>query len=188
MFYSATPELGARKTAVLNNQGDPSFWLVVRVSNEIVLLFALLNEQTGPLGRIISALTKSAVYHVETWLANGASGAVVQAAEMPVDRRYKYDTEGALKAWDDSGYHTIGEEFCSGFSYEILRNVMAGLQPYPNPGRLLGQVPAMLGQPVPKLAVPAVELTDADFDYLASLAPHEIATGTCQQLMEVLGA
>jgi ABC-type enterochelin transport system ATPase subunit len=58
---------------------------------------------------------------------------------------------------------------------------LQGLQSYPNPGKLLSQV-----WPSIKLAIPKIELTGLDYDYLNSLAGNQIATGTAQEIIEVL--
>ena len=184
MFYSATPELGVRKIDVLNRQDDPSCWVVVPVAPGVALYFAILNEQTGSLGRIIAALTGSPAYHVETWLDDPYSSKMSDFAESRLGE--PYDFEGALLAWKDTGFHVQGHEFCSGFAYEILKQILQGLQPYPNPGKLLSQVPAMVGLPTPRLSMPTIEIGDIEYDYLQSLVPDKIATGTIQEVAERL--
>ena len=186
MFFSATPSEGSRQTAILNNQGNEAFWHVVRVNNDVSLYFALLNELTGSFGRIISALTQSAVYHVETRI-DAATDDLWRAAEARLGRPYDY--EGMLGAWKDSGYHTQGKEFCSGFAYELLNlSLLPGLTPYPNPGKLLFQVAGILGEPPPKFAIAPAQVTLADLACLDTLhADGLIACGTVQEIIAVIG-
>jgi hypothetical protein len=192
MFYSAIINSVTRKTDALDHQGDPAYWVVIPCASQgWALHFALLNEDTGPFGRIISALTGSGVYHAELWLDESVTDEdlfrMIVAADFRVGLQYDY--EGALLAWKDSGYHTFGKEFCSGMAYKILSPVLPGLQPYPNPGKLLSQVTGMLGLPMPKLAVPEAKLTDADFDYLDMLhAQGKVALGINQQVYQELQA
>jgi hypothetical protein len=179
MFYSATPELGSRKVTDLYHVGDPAWWIVATVAPAVELHFELINEWTGSLGRIICALTGSPVFHVETRLDDSADENLLALAESKLGQ--PYDFEGALGAWKDTGYHTLGKEFCSGLAYEIVSGFLQGLQSYPNPGKLLSQV-----WPSIKLAIPKIELTGLDYDYLNSLAGNQIATGTAQEIIEVL--
>ena len=188
-FYSAIAGSDVvRKADALMYQDDPAHWLVVSAMADVAVYFELLSEETDPLGRMISALTSSATYHVEMWLGPSAPSVLVSFAESKLGEPYDY--EGALKAWDDSGYHTPNREFCSGLAYELLTLVpIEGLQPYPNPGKLLSQLPAMLGQPQPKLATRDVALNDADLDYLQQLvAAGKLATGRMQEVLAALSS
>jgi hypothetical protein len=182
-FYSAIAEIDiVRKTDALENQGDPSRWLVVPVTAAVALHFELLNPQSSEIGKIISALTESPVYHVETFIADTvAADEIIELAESRLGQ--PYDLEGALRAWNDSGYHTPRKEFCSGLAYEILSLVLQGLQPYPNPWRLLHQVTGMLGLPAPKLSAAGAAVGDAELQYLDSLSPDRVATGVVQEIM-----
>ena len=182
MFYSATPELGARKIDSLYHPSDVSCWLTVSVTPDMDLYFKLLNADSSPLERIISALTQSAVVHVETWCRDPNDLAESKLGEP-------YDMAGCLRAWDDSGYHTPGMEFCSGFATEILKPILPGIQMYCNPGKLLMDVAAMLNRTVPKLAaLPSNLIGDAELDYLQSLVPDQLATGDVQRVQQALAA
>lgn len=188
MFYSAIAQFdinAVRKTDQLPGEADRSRWLPVPIHQGVALYFELLNSQTPPIGQIISFLTKSSVYHVETWLGDDADLELIAAAESRLGMPYDY--EGALLAANDSGYHTPGKEFCSGLAMELLKpSILPGLSPYPNPGKLLAEVTGMTDQPMPKLAAPIPKLTDAHLAWLQSLVPDKIATGTYQQIMEQL--
>lgn len=186
MLYSACAKTNAViKTSDPRLLADPAFWIPVQITPDIALHFALLNQDTSPLGRIISALTRSSVHHVEIWLGGDAPEEIIQAAESSLGLPYDYT--GALRAWDDCGYHTPGKEFCSGLAYELLTACPPPrLSPYPSPSKLLMEVSALLGQPMPILSAPP-ELVNEDFDYLADL--HDtgtIAMGTVQEILAVL--
>ena len=183
MFFSSMTDVGCRKVDALDRPDDLSRWIVVPVvPGEIALYFALLNSDTGPFGMIISALTQSSVVHVETRIDVETSDEW-QFAESRLG--LKYDFEGALRAWNDSGYHTQGKEFCSGLAYEILNPIIPGLQAYPCPGRLLMQVASILGMTMPKMSAPA-EVSEDDLDWLMNLPTDQVATGTKQEIMAVL--
>jgi hypothetical protein len=189
MFFSAIAELDlTRKTPTLEHQGDPAFWHIVAISDWLALHFSLLNPDTGPLGRIICGLTGSPVYHVETWLDDEASDEVRNRADYILGR--PYDFTGALRAWDDSGYHNSPAEWwCSDTAAFIIQPVLPGIFQYPNPGKLLLDVSAMLNKPVPKLAaLPKGLIGDNEQDYLRSLVPDQLATGDVQRVQQALEA
>jgi len=189
-FYSAIAELDAtRKTDALPHQGEPAWWLVVPLPGyglDLQLHFKLIRDDSSPLERIIAALTSSPVVHVETLVGGNAPEDVRKAAESLLDRPYDY--YGALRAWDNSGVHADGKEFCSGMAEKIIEPELYGLQRYPNPGRLLMQVSQALGLPSPKLYSLAVAINDSDLDYLQSLRDaSRISTGTWQEVLAELG-
>jgi hypothetical protein len=188
MFYSADPIRGSRKLSILPNQDDPAYWVVVPCEAQgWALHFEIARPDSDPLLRIIAALTDSQVGHVEWQDIEAPTDLMYRLAESKLGR--PYDFEGALLAWKDTGYHVLRKEFCSGYAYEVLQPVLPGLQPYPNPGKLLSQVTGMLGLPMPKLAVPEAKLTDADFDYLDMLhAQGKVALGINQQVYQELQA
>lgn len=182
MFYSATPNEGARKIDALDHAGDPAYWIVVPIAPDFELHFKLLNAESSPFERIISALTQSAVVHVETWCSGTNDFAESKIGEP-------YDFVGCLRAWDDSGYHTPDKEFCSGFATEIIKPVLPGLFQYPNPGKLLMDVSAMLNKPIPKMAaLPKGLIGENEQDYLQSLVPEQLATGDMQRVQQALEA
>jgi len=187
-FFSAIADLDlVRKTDALDHQGDPAWWRVVPVTTGVVLHFALLNEHTCPMGRIICALTGSPYFHCETWLdGDTAPLHVIHAAEDMLGQCYDY--EGALRAWDNSGFHTAGKWWCSEVGAALVGMILPCLFAYPNPGKLFTDVSAALGNPQPMLAAPRIEIGDADYAHLESLAPAKIATGTAQEIMAVLQA
>ena len=186
MFYSAHCEIDCcTKLAGLIRQGDTAFWRVVPIRGyglDLQCHFALLNEQTGPLGRIIAALTGSPSYHVETYLGDNAPAEVREIAEAGLGRPYDY--EGALRAWNDSGFHTPGREFCSGWAAEILGPEVQGLSPYPNPGKLMLDLAAMQGVTLPEIPKLDVRIGDKDTEYLYWLRDQgHIATGVLQETL-----
>ena len=187
MFYSAIAQDDiTRKTPTLEHEGDPAWWKIVTVNDWLELHFSLLNAETGPLGRIICGLTGSPCYHVETWLGDGAEPEVLQRAEFLLGR--PYDFTGALRAWDDSGYHNCPAEWwCSDTAAFIIQPLLPGLFQYPCPGKLLLDVSAMLSQPAPKLAMPPHDvIRESDLDYLYSLVPEQMATGDAQRVQHAL--
>ena len=186
MFYSSTPELGARKIAALNGQGDQSRWIVTPIERGVTLYSEILNDRTDTLGRIISAATGFAEFHSELELTDDAPADLIAYAESKLGE--PYDWEGALCAWKNSGYNVGGKEFCSGFDYEILMIKLNGITKYPCPGRLLRDVIRLRNLPVPKFAVPAVEIVQADIDWLAGIRTSLLSTGTKQETLAALGA
>ena len=189
MFYAPLIELDAvRKTPDLPNQLDPVFWRVVSIQEGIALYFSILNPETGPLGRIISAITGSGVYHTEVWLDDKTSelaSTLINEAEDKLG--LPYDIVGALRAWDNSGYHTPGREFCSGLAYELLKPILPHLVPYANPGKLMADVSAMCGIRMAELP-PVAVIGDAEIDYLNDLHDTgKIACGVLQETLRVMG-
>ena len=70
-----------------------------------------------------------------------------------------------------------------------------GLSLYTNPGTLLAQATGIRDIPMPRLALPPVEIGQVDFDKLAALheevdaaGRRKISMGTLQEVKEVLGA
>lgn len=187
MFYSAIAQLDVtRKIDFLDHQGDQSYWNIIELCDGLSLHFALLNQNTDPMGRIISALTESAVYHVEAAVGDKAPDDVKKIAESLLG--LPYDFYGALRAWDNGGKHTDDKEFCSGMCEKIVSPVIFGLQAYPNPGRLLMEVCTAKGLPQPKLGPPQPSLTDREMDYLDSLHEQgQISCGTMQEVLAVAG-
>jgi hypothetical protein len=185
-FYSAIAEQEVtRVIPSLANQGDPAYWHVVPVVPGVELHFALLNPDTGPMGRIIAALTGSPSYHVETWIEDDAPATVQAIARAGLG--LPYDWDGALLAYQNTGYHTAHREFCSGWAWEMLQPVLHGLQPYPNPGKLMLDVAAMTGQRLALPPVPPVSIGQADLDYLDQLHDAgKIACGIQQQVLAAL--
>lgn len=182
-FYSADLERGSRRIDDLPHQDDPDYWYPVPITTGVELRFLI--EASNPLERIIQVLTASKACHVETAIDTSlAAAATIELAESKLGM--PYDVEGALASWKDSGYHTVGHEYCSGMAYEILTPILQGLEKYPNPGRLLLQVTGMTGQTMPKLDAPPAKVNDADMDWLQSLVPERIATGTFQEVIACL--
>ena len=188
MFYSAVAELDAcRATDTLDHMGDPAYWIVVPVAPDVALHFAVLNAETGLMGRIISAITQSAAFHVETWLGDAAPEESMQRAEEIIyPTPFPYDWEGSFRSFDNSGYHTTGREFCSGMAYELLSPLLPHLLPYPNPGKLLADVTAMCGIRMDDLPPALTQIGDAEVEYLNEL--HDSGKISCGILQETLQA
>ena len=186
MFYSADPERGSRKIDTIVRPDDPAWWHRVPVTTGVELFFAILNEYTDPIGRIIAALTGSPAYHVELWIDPSlAAAATTELAESKLGQ--PYDWERALASWKDANKpEPDGKEFCSGMAYEILAPILQGLEPYPSPGKLLCQVTGMLSLPMPTWAELPAKPTDDDLDWLQSQVPDKIATGTFQEIIASL--
>ena len=155
MFYFADFQIDrVLKVDSLDRQDDASRWLVVTVTPWLKLYFALLSPETDWLGKIISALTGSATYHVAIWLGDDAPANVLSFLESRVG--LPYDLRGALMAWkeppvDQQGYHMTGKEFCSGLAGETAVLVLDGVPQYRNPGSLLTAICRLLGKAIPKL-------------------------------------
>lgn len=188
MFYSAIAQDDiTRKTDFLEHQGDQSFWNIVEICNGVSLHFALLNVNADPMGRIISALTESAVYHVECAVADNAPDDVKLIAESLLGKQYGYFD--AIQSAFDKATDADGKEFCSGMAWKIISPLIFGLTPFPCPGKLLMEVCAAKGLPMPKLAAPVSDLGDKELDYLDALHQQgKVSLGTIQEVLAVTGA
>jgi hypothetical protein len=187
MFYYASYAANDTiRVDSLPNQGNPAYWLVVPVCSGVVLHFALLNPDTDPLGKLIASLTQSAVYHVAIELTDDAPAPVLAAVLAGLGM--PYDVRGAVLSWQNTGYHTPGEEFCSGYGFEAISPVVAGLDPYPNPGHLLMQLCQSLKLPPPALGMFAVHIGPEEKSLLESLhASGKLAEGEVQEILAVTG-
>ena len=185
-YYSADPERGSRKIDTITRPFDPAWWRVVPITTGVELYFAILNEYTDPMGRIIAALTGSPAYHVETFIDPSlAAPATTELAESKLD--LPYDWERALASWKDANKpEPDGKEFCSGMAYEILNPILPGLQPYPSPGCLLRQVTGMVGQPMPLLASLPLKVSEDDLEWLMNVPTDKLATGPKQEVIAIL--
>lgn len=191
-FYSARAELDiASKVDFLPHQGDAAYWNIISICDGLALHFALLNPETDAMGRIISALTRSAVYHVEVAVSDGDTQEITGCRIIAESLLGKpYDFYGAFEAgWDKAEeHHCDSKEFCSGMAGKIIAPIIFGLTPYPNPGKLLMEVCTAKGLPMPKLAAPVDVLGDSEVEWLGQL--HEqgkIAAGTMQDVLTVTG-
>jgi hypothetical protein len=189
MFYSALGGLDiVRKTDKLDHQCDPAYWIVVKVAEGVALHTAIVNPDptfTTPLDRVIAAATQGMAFHSEVELTDNASTVLVDIAESYLGQHY--DHEGALRAWDNSGWHATGKQWCSGLACLILQPLLPGLLQWLNPTSLVYQVCSWLGLNRPKLGSSAVQVGDAEEEYLQSLVPEKISTGTMQELLTVCG-
>ena len=194
MLYSADALHNiTRKLDALHHQGDPAYWFVVPCKAQgWTAHFEIARPDSDWLLRIIAALTQSQVGHVEWESTDFTPAEMIARAESKLG--LPYDFEGALEAWKNSGHHTEGMEFCSGMFTEIVHPVVP-VTMYTNPGTLLAQVTGILDLPMPKLALPPVEITQAEFDWLDALheerdeqGRRKIAMGTLQEIKEVLSA
>lgn len=158
----------------LPHQFEIGCWTSVDVCPGLRFWFALLNDRTGPMGRIICALTGSPYYHVAIEI-NGLEPAEC-TFEATAAIGLPYDWEGALSSWKETGYHTPREEFCSGLAYEVAVKVKSGLTRYPNPGRLYRDLVPGVG-----MSAPHIVLSDADAEWLRSIPTDKVSTGTREE-------
>ena len=199
-FYSAIVSINCtRKVDCLPHQDDPSCWLMLPMPQwDMQLWFALLNPDMRRydlegylLGRLIVAATEvdmpglPPVYHVETWLGPSAPRDCLEIAEEELGLDYAF--EGALRAWNNSGFNEPGKKYCSQMAGDIIQPVMDGLMRL-NPAMLL-VLAARLGLSLPKFAGGPIKLNDGDLDFLDSLHDNRgVATGTVQEFKAALGA
>ena len=196
-FCSAIAELDTtRKADHLDHERDPAYWIVVPCKAQgWAIHFAIVRPDSSSFSKIIGALTNSLVSHAEWESTDFTPAEMVARAESKLGLPYDFEEILRKAINPNDTHHTPGREICSGVVYEIIGPELPGLQPYPTPGLLLTQSSGMLNVPMPKLALPPVEITQADIDWLDALheerdadGRRKIAMGTLQEVKEVLGA
>lgn len=196
-YFSALADYDiTRKTDFLDHERDERYWYTLKIAPYLSAWFSVLNEETGWLGKVICEAQRIAgeplwwLFHAEMWVADDAPKAIRYVAESLLGRPYDY--YGALMAWDNSGKHTDGREFCSGAGQKIAYPVLTSLQAYPNPARLADQIRGALGLPMPKRLMFPLPITEADLESLKALAipdasgNRRVATGTVQEVLMML--
>lgn len=193
MFYSSIAQLDAvRKVDSLNLDN----YHVVPVSPGIAACFEVVNDQSDELGKIIAAAEKISnplafpVCHMELRIDDDAEFGVIARAELEKELGKPYSYEGALRAWNDSGWHKDGEWWCDavgGYGLQFTDPMFSGLNIWVNPSTMLRQLIGILRLPMPKFAAPAgVEIGEKELVWLDDLTPEQCSTGTKQEMREML--